>query len=35
MSLTMEGYGNGVQPSGFGDFTARLTFKLLFPTKSS
>ena len=35
MSLTLEGYGNVVKPTGCGDFTARLTFRLLFPTKRS
>ena len=33
MSVAVEGYGNVVKPSGFGDFTARVTFKLLFPSK--
>ena len=34
MSLAVEGYANVAKPSGFGDFTARLTFKLLFPKGS-
>ncbi|MFQ6538055.1 MULTISPECIES: hypothetical protein [Aphanothece] len=33
MSVALEGYGNVAKPSGFGDFTARVTFKLLFPKK--
>jgi hypothetical protein len=33
MSVALEGYANVVKPSGFGDFTARVTFKWLFPTK--
>jgi hypothetical protein len=35
MSLALEGYGNVAGPPQAGDFTARLTFKLLFPTKGS
>ena len=31
VSLALEGYGNAIAPKGFGDFTARMTFKLLFP----
>jgi hypothetical protein len=31
--VAVEGYSNVVKPSGFGDFTARVTFKLLFPSK--
>jgi hypothetical protein len=33
MSVALEGYANVVKPSGFSDFTARVTLKLLFPTK--
>jgi len=35
MSLAVEGYGNVAGPPQAGDFTARVTFKLLFPTKGS